>query len=376
MPCIISSNNRALPPNVRASDYAAFAVEKLADVQQQKMMAAFRVQGIRSCIYNHHTSGEVCSCQKKLKKINTRLGKDGKASVGMINQLLQGGKYDIAPYGKSFDDFDEPFIEDNPVNPIPDENGFVGTVDNFLESFDDDGLGLTDVFCPICFGTGFVGGYSLFRGFRKVITVENFEKMEGEIRFETSPFSAFVTMISAQVVLPKGAVSVDAFRLLNGKEQLNHCILLDGKEISYQYILACCDGKEHTISCCFEEPTIITHLEIQLNLSEESSYIELPKLQKSGNRSILDSTDNFQIILSPDVPQIEPTDIIIESMWGKALMVQDKTWMNTRNRQMFGYEINVRVIQPAELFYLLPKRKPITQNTTTNPVISNWRYQP
>lgn len=38
--------------------------------------------------------------------------------------------------------------------------------------------------------------------------------MEGEIRFETSPFSAFVTMISAQVVLPKGAVSVDAFRLL------------------------------------------------------------------------------------------------------------------------------------------------------------------
>ena len=156
MPCIISSNNRALPPNVRASDYAAFAVEKLADVQQQKMMAAFRVQGIRSCIYNHHTSGEVCSCQKKLKKINTRLGKDGKASVGMINQLLQGGKYDIAPYGKSFDDFDEPFIEDNPINPIPDENGFVGTVDNFLESFDDDGLGLTDVFCPICFGTGFV----------------------------------------------------------------------------------------------------------------------------------------------------------------------------------------------------------------------------
>lgn len=102
----------------------------------------------------------------------------------------------------------------------------------------------------------------------------------------------------------------------------------------------------------------------------------MPKLQKSGNRSILDSTDNFQIILSPDVPQIEPTDIIIESMWGKALMVQDKTWMNTRNRQMFGYEINVRVIQPAELFYLLPKRKPITQNTTTNPVISNWRYQP
>lgn len=90
----------------------------------------------------------------------------------------------------------------------------------------------------------------------------------------------------------------------------------------------------------------------------------------------MDSTDNFQIILSPDVPQIEPTDIIIESMWGKALMVQDKTWMNTRNRQMFGYEINVRVIQPAELFYLLPKRKPITPNTTTNPVTSNWRYQP
>lgn len=397
MPCILPSNNRTLPPNARASDNASFAVENIADVQQQKMMAAFRVQGIRSCIYHHLNSGIICSCQGKNKKINERLDKDGKAPVGLINNILQGGDYGIYQYNtrtkdgipngdSRAEDLGEeyPFIASDPDSDVYSMSGFVNeddtdepdtSLDEMIGEYDVNAFGLTDVSCPICYGTGFVGGYSLFRGYRKVIPCEDF-KISGELHIENSPFSAYVETLSCEVVLPKGAVGVDAFRLLNNQTVL-YGLCIDTIPISYPVILAKCDGKKHILTASFSQPQEVTHIEIQLNLSNESSYIELPKLNKTGDRNLLDSTSPFQILLSPDVPYIDTTDIIVESMWGKALLVQDYTWMNTRNRQMFGYEINVRPIQPAELYYLLPKRMQIRQqNTTTNPVLGNIGRRP
>lgn len=398
MPCIVSSNNRTLPPNARASDNAAFAVENIADVQQQKMMAAFRVQGVPGCIYHRLYSGQICSCQSAHKKINSRLDKDGKAPVGMINQLLQGGAYGVAPYQSGTNDVgqppmdgiitdagvEDPFCADDPDGQVFDVSGYVGqedtenmsTLDEIVGEFDTTAIGITDVACPICYGTGFIGGFSLFRGFRKVIPCEQFSSMDGQLHIENSPFTAEVYSFSCEVVLPKGAVGIDCFRLLNNREYIAG-LHLDGKPISQPLILSKCDGRSHVLSAVFNVPTAVTHIEIQLNLSKESSYIELPKLSKSSDRSLLETTEQFQVILSPDVPYISSADIIVESMWGKQLIVQDTTGMNTRNRQMFGHELNVRVIQPAELYHFLPARKRIRQqNTTTIPVLGNILRRP
>ena len=45
MPVLNLSNNQLLPPNQRAADVAAKAVEGIAKIQQQKINAAFHVQG-------------------------------------------------------------------------------------------------------------------------------------------------------------------------------------------------------------------------------------------------------------------------------------------------------------------------------------------
>ena len=101
MPVLNLSNNQLLPPNQRAADVAAKAVEGIAKVQQQKINAAFHVQGIQCILYHHLSSGKKCSCQSSSHKLNARLGKDGKASFGLINQLLTGGQFGVSDYDGS-----------------------------------------------------------------------------------------------------------------------------------------------------------------------------------------------------------------------------------------------------------------------------------
>ena len=65
-------------------------------------------------------------------------------------------------------------------------------------------------------------------------------------------------------------------------------------------------------------------------------------------------------------------DIITESMWGKALMIQDVSWHNTKERQMLGWECNARVIQQQEIFNFLPRRQRVPyKQQTTNAAIGN-----
>ena len=100
----------------------------------------------------------------------------------------------------------------------------------------------------------------------------------------------------------------------------------------------------------------MTHVELQVSLSAEHAYFEIPRLSKSGDRSVLERTEPFQILMSPEVPQISSMDVIIESQQGKALLVGPVSPWQTRNRQGLGWECQVRVVQPTELYNLLPRR--------------------
>ena len=104
----------------------------------------------------------------------------------------------------------------SPEDTNPDLSGDL-SLDEIVGDFDASALGITDSTCPICFGTGYIGGFSLYNGFRLVIPCEEFTlPADGELLIQNTPFSAKTTYAAADVVLPKGTVSVDAFRLLNG----------------------------------------------------------------------------------------------------------------------------------------------------------------
>ena len=385
MAVVYHSNNQLLPANQRNADVANFAVNGIAPVMQQRNMAAFRVQGIEACLYNHMTAGRICSCQGKHKKINTRLNKEGKASEGFINQILTGASFGTSQFGVDDSNGAESYVPETAAYPKHDyqvpspeqqqaqiEDELV-SLDDIVGSFDAVALGITDSACPVCYGTGFVGGFTLYNGFRLVLPCEDFSlPATAELRIQNSPFSAVTNFASIKLHLPKGVVSIDAFRLLNKMKLVECTMFIDSKKLDYAAVMAHCDGKEHTLTIMSAVPFEFTHLEIQLNLSKESVYMEVPRMTKSSNLSIIDSTEPFQILLSPNIPHADRLDIVTESMWGKALMIQDVSWHNTKERQMLGWECNARVIQQQELFNFLPRRQRVaTKQQTTNAAIGN-----
>lgn len=382
---IIDRRSPITPANARAADVASRMVEQIIPIQQQRMSAAFRVQGIQAILYSQLNQGKQCTCHSQSQEVG-RLSPDGKASSGIINRVLTGhtnfgiGNYEDSPEAE-FDAFDEEPTSpknsfnqwmgdlntaDNQVSDEPsvnDDGQSSPDLDDLLGDFDLGTLGYSDVSCPICFGSGYVGGYSMFRGFRKVIvpTELTTSSVLDPLNFELSP-----GVHTAHVVFPLGATDVDAFRAIRGDSVVPAQFSIDGFSIKGKNLLSYCDGRPHVLTVDVSVP--ITHIEIQFGLSREPVYFEVPKLSKSADISLLEQTEPFQILVSPDVPHLKTLDIIAESQTGKLLIVQTVNPWNTRNRQMLGHEIMVRVAQPQELYRILPFRSRITGQKTADPV--------
>jgi len=395
---LIDRRSNLTPANGRAADVAHRLTEDIIPLQQQRMMAAFRVQGVQAILYNRLNTGYACPCKSKEKTVAVRLGKDGRADPGAINEVLTGEpKFGVRPYApltpdtefEEFSDFgDGPTSPNNQVSQFMgdlikggEEDGFnnlitteafVGSVgqtdpeiDDLYKEYDLGSIGLSDVSCPICFGSGYIGGYTPFRAWRRVVAATEIAETSQTLDLPSMGLRAGTH--SFDLVLPRGAVVLDAFRVMNGKLIVPARILIDGTDTANKRVLQWFDGTPHkvTIDC----PTEFTHFEAQAGLSKEPIYFEFPKRGRSGDISQLEKMEPFQIIVSPDVPQLDTLDVIMESQEGKALVVQSTNPWNSRNNQFLGWECMVRVAQPQELYYLLPSRSPFAGQRSTNAVV-------
>ncbi len=387
MPVVNQSNYQVQSANARAADVAEKAIKEIMPEMQQRSMSAFRPQGVQCIHYNRLNAGRKCNCQSSPKQINGLLGQDGKADIGTINSLITGNSdFGVTPYNFNqkrvtgdnssssplapVNKFQGVFdvLSDNTEIPMADllggrpsgvgDNGAVEsvTIDEMVSDFDAGSLGFTDVACPICFGTGYVGGFTPFHGHRQVLTVMDLQlDPSGSLDLLKAPFVANASFFNVIVKLPRGAIGVDVFRVLNGAEPTGAVISIDGNTItSINQILTYCDGRQHLINATNLKS--FTHFEIQFSLSTESVYFEFPRRPSSANTALLEQTEPFQIILSPNLPMMESQDIIVEQMLGKVLVVQNVNPWNSRERNVLGWEAMVRVIQPMELYRLLPGR--------------------
>lgn len=370
--------------NARASDNAARMVEHLVPIQQQRMASAFRVQGIQGILYSQLTQGKACTCKSANSEVS-RLSPDGKADIGTINRVLAGNSnFGVSDYKDTPEDEFEMF-DNEPTSPNNQFNKWMGDLqttknnpsddptvgddgqsspdlDDMLEGFDLSSVGYSDVSCPICFGSGYVGGYSMLRGYRKVLVPSD---MTTQSTLDLPSFALLPGTHTASVLFPLGALHLDVFRAMNGNQVVPAAFTLDSQPLSGKNILRYCDGRPHQLVITAQSP--ITHVEIQFATSTESLYFEIPRLSKSADISFLDQQEPFQIIVSPDVPTLKSLDVIAESQRGKLLIVQTVNEWNTRNRQMLGHEIQVRVAQPQELYRILPVRTKVSGQKAVNP---------
>lgn len=375
---IISRNRNILPANAVTADRASHLVEQVMPIQQQRMQAAFRVQGVQAAVYQYLHGGRPCTCKSSETQTKARLGVDGKADTSVINELITNHSFSVTAYTSgvakpkadavgdfynpnAFSDFNNVGGDETINNRITDERS-VGdngqfdpdTLDDILKDFDVGQLGYTDVSCAVCFGSGYVGGYSSYRGYRAVLTPGDME-ISGTIDTAQTPWVASPGTSKAVIVLPKGAVGIDTFRVLCGRDVVVASIKLDGVLIKNAlHVRSFFDGRPHVLEIFTTSE--FTHVEIQAVMSSISAFLELPKRTKSSDLLMLDPTEPFQVLVSPDVPVISSQDVIVESQSGAALLVQSASPWQTRARGFLGHECQVRVVQPLELFTLLPRR--------------------
>jgi hypothetical protein len=255
------------------------------------------------------------------------------------------------------------------ANVIQDEAGFSDAgqfspdLDDLLGDFDLSKLGLTDVSCPICFGTTYIGGYTPFRGFRQVYIGQDFDTTS-TLDLQTWALSPGTHKLTT--TLPKGCLQLDAFRCLNGRHAVPFQLLIDGVATQGRNLLQFFDGGSHELTLTLAGE--MTHLEIQGSLSNESVYFEFPRRAKSGDIAMLEKTEPFQLLMSPDVPHLDTLDVVVESQSGKVLVVGSTNPWETRRMNPLGYECQVRVAQPQELFTILPARNPLIGDKPARPV--------
>lgn len=436
MGVVHSSNNRVLPNNARAVDVAKESVRAIAPVQARRYDAAFRVQGYHGILYTRLTSGTPCSCSDHATAAHnqaTRLDENGKADSGTINSLLTGKEFgprplgvvsattkqakaamlEIAPIGYQRAGVAYPDRLNEPVrmfdsDSVEKKSYVAGTMTDHWSNDDSspttstvvtEGVGpngpvsdseeveeftvssmtygATDTSCPICFGSGFVGGYSPLRGWRKVLVPNGPEAnlLPGAIiDFLTNPMTADLGC-SWNVVFPMGAVDVDSVRVFNDDRTVSTAsIYIDDVLLtSERGILPYCDGRTHVVRLELPEGEQFSHMEFQINQSTETANFEFPRRTKSADMSLLERTLPFQLVFSPLIPLLKTQDIVVESVTGQVLQVKSCTpWQDNRSN-LLGWETEVRPTQPFETFSLLPKRKPRLAPHSVAHVIDNSR---
>lgn len=403
MPVKTSNNNRILPANGRAVDVAQRAIQEILPVQQMRYHDAFRVQGFQGVLYNRLHQGPKCTCKSSQKQLATRLDERGKASPTTINELMTGVTFDVSAYGRN----ESPRVYD-PFNSIvaPDapDNKYQGVFDNvstqedglptrvvdkgygdngpidieidldaIANDFDLNSLGHSEVACAVCFGSGFTGGYTPLYGRRIVRSCADVELQATDvIDAMHSPWRCSTQGFKFVETLPFGAVALDAMRVMKDHRPVGANFTIDGQAVNDISVLRYCDGRPHVIEVSFPELVEFTHVEIQFKTSVDDAFFEFPRVSKSSGTELLENTEPFQIILSPMIPQVHVEDIFTDSTYGKAMIVQSVNDWNTRTRQVLGWEVQVRVLQPTEIYNVLPRRGRIqTKPPTSNMVHDN-----
>lgn len=420
MPVTRTRNSTILPANARVVDAAQEAIRSIIPVQQRRYSGALAIQGYSSLIYNLLEAGQPCSCSAKNKALAARMNQEGKLPTGKINELITGGhEFRVKAYGTrrtetqgyrddngdpapvrpelidenqtSNNQVTAPFVDhvarndtDDPAARHIEPEGDVFGVNGPLQSpdtisdldgsdFDPDSFALSDVSCPICLGTSYVGGASLIGGWRKILVPQDtVMTSDGSINTLKRPISVENTTYAQwTVVLPKGAWAMDALNVWNNNKIAPCTIMVDSIPIQKEHdLINLCDGKSHTFVVLFSTPSEFTHVELQLALSNSDMKIDFPKLSQGADITKLDGTEDVQLVASPDVPLLRRKDLIVESSFGKVFQIINVTLWNDNQRKLLGWDTNARVVQPQELYNLLPRRK-VTKQPTTVPVRPN-----
>lgn len=404
MPYTISTNNKPAARNRRAVDTAQNSLASVIPIANDQYHNAFKIVGFPIVVYNKLKAGRKCSCHSS-ESIGGVLDGNGNLDESAINELLTASPNSVQKYGyrdsqrvsgsasndhpssysklaPQFDNISTD-VDDTLSNWIESDEttwGSKGLVKPDLVTDDTPGEGIfglsTTSSCPICFGTGFVGGFSTTDSTRIIVdsTYPNLNLAGSALDLTNYPNTIELNeYLSFECTLPKGAVAVDAFKVWNLSENVTgECqfeTLVGSSWVALTSILDYCLGKPLTFRV--SGVNVLSHIEIQLQVSTNDVLVELPRLQDTGNSESIDRTGDISVNITPKLPALSAFDCIADGKNGKIWVVKDCTFWNDNNIKNLGWDANLRVSQPMEIFAILPIRRPTIARNEQHRFIQN-----
>lgn len=364
--------------NQRLTEVARSTIQDLARVRRQANRAAIEAQGYPVTVYTRLTHGVRCTCSYTSQSL---LDEEGNLNQAEIDNLLDLDGVQIKDYGSK----NSRLITgaDENENKSGDGNDFTYTVDSedekggpisnyrrnsekadeadldlseMNEDFDSERLySRGNVSCAVCYGTGYVGGFSLLNGIHRVYDTQAGWKLEGGAPNKSvAPntielFSSGVAEVT--VVFPKGATGGLYPKLFNNKDEVpysKYVVTLDDNVVSSANILSFCTGLPQTLKIKAVADLEFTHLDTAFRVGH--TYASFPDVNIMYEIEKVDPISNVSISLPGDY-NVAKGSIVIDHLRGlsRGWRVSGVTKANDTYGVVSGWQAEARVLEKYEL---------------------------
>lgn len=394
MPFKRPRGTKPVPRNARAVGVARETIEALGATMQETLRNAVTGDGRVCLLYIPKVSGLKCTCSNcDPLDVDGRMRPEIMASL-LSNNGIQIGGYEAIGVGDSdltkFLDVD-PSVRDNSNIKHPDASPKFGsdgyatkvfTIDDLEDDdFDPDNMDIklddainetpipelqngyiptqqaSTTSCPICLGTGWVGGYDLYSGTRQVFAASSASKYNGCQLVDGNPDYVKMPKDSSiefnRVVLPAGATRIDEVALWNSRQRVGFKIWVDGIETSISNLGTFFDGRPHSLKLSPAMSTEITHVTFQYGVSE--ILADVSKVSVSNNNSVYDQQSPVTVVIPVITGKQLKGAIVYDSTDDKYYRVASVNNSHTQGGWVQNLDLDSRIVQPYELALLLPK---------------------
>lgn len=384
--------SKPIPRNTRAVGVARDTIEFLSATAQRTLQNAITGDGRHCLLYMPKTGGVKCSCHNE-----DPLDTDGKMRPEVINAVLNNAGVELGDYrdvAKSIntdliddDDFVVGDYKTTDASPVYGDSQGYSTKTFSLSDIDDENfdaddfdldldVGLSDepkipslqngyvpttsistTSCPICLGTGWVGGFDLYGGTRLVLSACSATRFIGCHIVDGNPDYVEMTkgssIVFENLMLPAGVNRVDEISVWDHRDKIPFIIAVDGNAIPVQNLGLYFDGTKHSISLSPINNTNVTHVTIQYGITD--ILIDVSKKSISTNNSVYDQQSEVSLVLPPVTNKELKGAIVYDSTDDKLYRVTSQSTSTTQGGWIQNIDVEARVIQPYELTNLLPR---------------------
>jgi hypothetical protein len=245
--------------------------------------------------------------------------------------------------------------------------------DNGLLTLDDKGslFGGDETQCGICFGSGFVDSWNLHNGLRIVLETTKVSSMKNFLIDSNDYPSSFKgpavsnAYVEWDLELPTYFVKVSNVTIRNNISPTSNLKLIFSPNNGTNWYDATPENLTHLMGsksniklraiASVQDPTlslVFTHVELFYIL------VDMPKAQMHNfslpvNFEVFDALVQAQMDVGSEIPWIDREYVIGETKHGLLWKVTEATPKLSSARQIYGYELSLRMVQNYEQLYLL-----------------------